>query len=157
MNPLNWQLFLGLFMVSGTVVFHIFGLIFMVMISNKASQRIQFESINSRALAVVIFSGLFVLVVHVAEIWIWAIAFYVLGALPDIETALYFSTSTATTVGYGDMVLESHWRLFGSFEAMAGMIVFGISTAFLMAILRVRLSEFFEYHVKRELKAGAVD
>ena len=157
MNPLNWQLILGLFMVSGTVVFHIFGLILMVMISNKASQHFEFESINSRAVAVVMFSGLFVLAVHVAEIWIWAIVFYALGALPDLETALYFSTSTATTVGYGDMVLDSQWRLFGSLEAMAGMIVFGISTAFLMAILRVRLSKFFEYHVMSKLKAGAVD
>jgi voltage-gated potassium channel Kch len=157
MNPLNWQLFLGVLMVSGTIVFHIFGLIFMVMISNKLARRFQFESLNNRALAVVLFSGLFVLAVHVVEIWIWAIAFYALGALPDIETALYFSTSTATTVGYGDMVLDSHWRLFGSLEAMAGMIVFGISTAFLMAILRIRLSEFFELHVLSKLKSGAVD
>ena len=157
MNPLNWQLVLGLLMVSGTIVFHIFGLIFMVMIGNKMAQRYKFKTINSRALTVVMFSGLFVLGVHVVEIWIWAIAFYVLGALPDIETALYFSTSTATTVGYGDMVLDSHWRLFGSFEAMAGMIVFGISTAFLMAMLRVRLSEFFELHVLSKLKSGAVD
>jgi hypothetical protein len=147
MNPLNWQLFLGLFMVSGTVAFHIFGLIFMVMIEKKLSPRFQFKSINNYALVVVMFSGLFVLVVHAAEIWIWAIIFYALGALPDIETALYFSTSTATTVGYGDLVLDSQWRLFGSFEAMAGMIVFGITTAFLMAVLRSRLSEFFEHHV----------
>ena len=147
MSPLNWQLILGMCMVAGTVIFHIFGLVAMVMLEKKLSHRFRFQAVNNKALAVVLFSGLFVLVVHVAEIWIWAIAYYSLDALPDLESSLYFSTATATTVGYGDLVLNDQWRLFGSFEAMAGMIVFGISTAFLIAILRSRLTEFFEYYV----------
>jgi len=80
---------------------------------------------------------------HVSEIWLWAVTFMQIDAVPDLESALYFSTVTATTVGYGDLVLEHNWRLLGSFEAMSGILVFGISTAFLMAVLRSGLADFF--------------
>ena len=96
-----------------------------------------------KATILVGFTGLFVLGVHVSEIWLWAVTFMQIDAVPDLESALYFSTVTATTVGYGDLVLEHNWRLLGSFEAMSGILVFGISTAFLMVVLRSGLADFF--------------
>ena len=65
-----------------------------------------------------------------------------LGALPDFESALYFSTTSFTTIGYGDVVLEKSWRLFGAVEGANGLLLFGWSTAFLIAVTaRMRILE----------------
>ena len=55
----------------------------------------------------------------------------VAGAIPDLETALYFSTASFTTIGYGDVVLGPDWRLIGAIEGANGLLLFGWSTAFL--------------------------
>jgi hypothetical protein len=68
-----------------------------------------------------------------SEIVIWAVAFIWTGALPDWETALYFSTATFSTLGFGDVVVGKNWRLFGSFEGVNGFLLIGWSTAYLIS------------------------
>ena len=72
---------------------------------------------------------------HTVEVWIWAISLLLLGAVHSVTDAVYFSLATSTTVGYGDVVLEPDFRVFGAMAAVTGMLVFGLSTAFLVAIL----------------------
>jgi len=50
--------------------------------------------------------------------------------LADFESALYFATTSFTTLGYGDVVLDRHWRLFGAIEGANGLLLFGSSPAF---------------------------
>ena len=76
-----------------------------------------------------------VMIAHTIEIWIWALLYYISGAVPDFESALYFSTSSFTTVGYGDVVLDKSWRLLGGIESANGFILFGWSTAFVFEIM----------------------
>lgn len=64
--------------------------------------------------------------------WSWAIVFMVLGALPTLENALYFSTVTFTTLGFGDIVLSPDWRVLSSMTAVNGLFIFGLNTAFLV-------------------------
>ncbi len=73
---------------------------------------------------------------HVIQIWVWAIFYFFVEEIPTWESALYFSTSSYTTVGYGDLILSEEWRLLGSIEAINGMILFGWSTAFIFAGVR---------------------
>jgi voltage-gated potassium channel len=83
--------------------------------------------------------SLFVLAVfatHVVEIWIWAGFYFFIGEFQTFEPALYFSTSSFTTVGFGDVTLSEDWRLLSSMEAANGMILFGWSTAFIFEIGR---------------------
>lgn len=78
------------------------------------------------------------ILLHLCEISVWA-AFYVLnGAMPDAQSALYFSTVTYTTTGYGDLVLPKEWRLAGGVEALTGILMCGWSTGFFFAVV-VRL------------------
>ena len=56
--------------------------------------------------------------------------------LPNLETALYFSTVTYTTLGYGDVVLTPPWRVLASLEAANGILLFGWTTAFLFMVVR---------------------
>lgn len=73
----------------------------------------------------------------IVEIWVWALFFYFAKepTLNTLELALYYSTSSFTTVGYGDIVLSENWRLLGSFESLNGMILLGWSTAFLFEVI----------------------
>jgi len=86
-------------------------------------------------------AGLFILMsvwivlLHLLEISVWA-AFYVLnGALADLPTSLYFSAVTYTTTGYGDIVLPVAWRLNSGVEALTGILMCGWSTAFFFAVV----------------------
>jgi len=72
----------------------------------------------------------------IAEAAIWASGFLLTGALSGFEEALYFSLTTYTTLGYGDVVLPDQWRLLSSIEAANGIIMFGWSTALLMLALQ---------------------
>ncbi len=65
----------------------------------------------------------------------WAGVYLAVGAIQDLETALYFSVVTFTTLGYGDVTLDANWRLLGSMQAANGTIMFGWTTAIVMAVI----------------------
>lgn len=71
--------------------------------------------------------------VSLVEVLVWSINYLLLNAIDGFEQALYFSMVTFTTLGYGDVVLEEQWRLLASFEAANGIIMFGWTTAIVMA------------------------
>jgi hypothetical protein len=86
----------------------------------------------------------FLLMLHFIEAGIWAGFYRISGVIPEFETAIYFSITSYTTVGYGDVVLTPPWRLLGPIEAAVGILMFGWSTAIIVAtitrIQRERLS-----------------
>ena len=67
-------------------------------------------------------------------VWLWAICVLAVGALATFEDALYYALATYTTLGYGDVLLTTDYRIFGAFGSVAGLLAFGISTAFLVGI-----------------------
>ena len=72
----------------------------------------------------------------ITEAAIWAMSYVLIGALPVFEHALYFSIVTFTTLGYGDITLNENWRLLASMEAAIGIIIFGWTTAIVMAVVQ---------------------
>ena len=74
-------------------------------------------------------------VLHLAEISVWAVLYSWRGAMPDLSSALYFSAVTYTTTGYGDLVLPEKWRLVGGVEALTGILMCGWSTGFFFAVV----------------------
>ena len=74
-------------------------------------------------------------VLHAVEAGAWAGAYVALGARPDIASAMLYSLSAMTTYGHENFFLEDHWRLMGALEALNGMILFGLTTAFLYSII----------------------
>ena len=73
----------------------------------------------------------------VLEVLVWAITYLALNAIQGLEKALYFSMVTFTTLGYGEIVLDEQWRLLASFEAANGIIMFGWTTAIVIAVVSV--------------------
>jgi hypothetical protein len=136
------NLALATFMVGLTVAVHLGGLLGLLWVLRDRAHRIRANESRLVPLGVILFVVLGLVAIHSVEIWLYAAAFWAIGAVGDFETALYFSTVTFTTLGYGDVVLEGNWRLFGAIEAGNGLILFGWSTAFLLSVTsRLRLLE----------------
>ena len=70
------------------------------------------------------------------EVLVWALTYLSLGAVQGVEKAIYFSMVTYTTLGYGEIVLGEQWRLLASFEAGNGILLFGWSTAVVIAAVQ---------------------
>jgi hypothetical protein len=83
------------------------------------------------------------LLLHLAEAVVWAIFYQLIGALPDLETAAYFSLTSYTTVGYGDVTLPEPWRLLGPLEAAVGILMLGWSTGILVAVIGMMYRQLF--------------
>ena len=79
--------------------------------------------------------AVWIVLLHLVEISAWAAMYVWNGAMPDVQSALYFSAVTYTTVGYGDVVLPQPWRLDGGIEALTGILMCGWSTGFFVAIV----------------------
>jgi len=87
-----------------------------------------------------ILSTAFVLILlHILEAFFWALLFLVLpskGGLDSLHEAMYFSMITFTTLGYGDITLNAEWQLLTGVEGMVGIVVFGLTTALLFAVIQ---------------------
>jgi hypothetical protein len=74
------------------------------------------------------------MLIHLAEIALWALVYLWGGCLPDPKSAFYFSGVTYTTVGYGDLVLAKPWRILGPVEGLTGILMCGLSAGLLFAV-----------------------
>jgi hypothetical protein len=130
------QLLLALGLSSVTVLIHILGIVYLVL--PLAGQWQKEAESRTSGVPVMALSRLVtgLLMLHVIEVAIWAIAFALLTVLPDFETSLYFSLTNYTTVGYGDVLLPREWRLLGPIEAVVGILMLGLSTSFFVATLQ---------------------
>lgn len=73
---------------------------------------------------------------HLAEVAVWAVAYGTLGVVEHWRDAAYFAFVNYTTLGYGDILPASDWRLLGPIAAMNGVLLFGWSTAVIYDVLR---------------------
>jgi hypothetical protein len=97
---------------------------------------------------------------HVIQIALWAVVFVMCGLMATFEKALYFSAQNYTALGYGDIVLSERWRLLGPLEAINGLLLFGLSTALMFAVmsrlitnrLRFQLGDLGEIPMNQETR-----
>jgi voltage-gated potassium channel len=79
-------------------------------------------------------SAVAIVILHGLVILLWA-SFYRTRCFPSWELAFYFSASSYSTVGYGDVILPSNWRVLGPLEAITGVLMAGISVSVLFALV----------------------
>ena len=75
-----------------------------------------------------------IIFLHLAEVLLWT-AFYWWKCLPALESAFYFSATSYSTVGYGDVILPPFWRLLGPMESITGVLMCGLSGGLLCAFV----------------------
>ena len=98
----------------------------------------------AKSMKILSYTSVVLMIMHYLEIALWAGVFMLIPALDKIshwEEAIYFSTVTYTTLGYGDITLPPVWRVMSGFEAMNGILLFGWSTAMFYAVVQKIISQ----------------
>jgi len=113
------------------------------MLDQREKSKEEMGTLGYMGLLIVAFSVIIIL--HMIEIGIWAAFYYVRSLFGDFETSLYFSITSYTTIGFGDVVLPRAWRLLGGIEGVTGVLLCGLSTAFVFAIINA----MFQMRVQR--------
>src|SRR5277367_802923 len=131
----NWAWSLPLIVLN--LVIHVIGL----GLNNESVVRFLSVATEHRrfmpAFAVVMgIAALLATVLHGIEAATWAAAYRLFGALPDTKSAMLYSLSAMTSYGHANLFLEEQWQLMGALEALNGMLLFGLTTAFLFAMIQ---------------------
>jgi hypothetical protein len=128
------SLLVGLAATLGTIVIHGLVVHTIIMTLRRDLRRGVLAQIWPN-LTFVMGATLLALAGHLGEIAFWAFALDISGAVADIRAAIYSSAGSYTTSG-SDIVLPPQWKLLGPFEAVNGMLMFGVSTAFIFAVIQ---------------------
>jgi hypothetical protein len=120
-----------------TVVIHVCGLA----VIGESVVKVLGESVDRRRFMikfaiVMAVTSLLATILHGIEGAIWAAAYWFLAALPDARTAMLYSISAMTSYGHAALFLKDRWQMMGALEALNGMLLFGLTTAFLFAMIQ---------------------
>ncbi len=130
-----YNIFIGALMMLVTAVIHAGGMLLVLQHLKKPGGRLkkwlnQWVAFRIGETVVILF------IISLLEVFMWALVYLMHGAIEGIEKAMYFSMVTFTTLGYGEITLGEQWRLLSSIEAANGIIIFGWTTAIIIAIVQ---------------------
>jgi voltage-gated potassium channel Kch len=130
-HALALVLAVALFYVHSIVLFDVAGLL----LEHRAGLE---DSVGFHQAGKLIVSGCFLILfaAHIAEAMLWALFLRWRNLVSGFAEGLYFTTVTMTTLGYGDVTLPPPWRQLGPLLAIAGVLTFGCSTAFLFVVMQ---------------------
>ena len=124
-------------LIAVTVMFHVIGIgminMRVIQITNIMKGHRHFVYGFALAMGV---TTILTTLLHAAEAGMWAVAYRALGAMADNSSALLYSLSAITTYGHADIHLAAHWQLMGALEALNGLILFGLTTAFMYGMIQ---------------------
>ena len=141
---LSNQLLLGTALIVVNAVFHVSCLVWLADLLKKVGTSERFIPSRKGLILLLGIAVMGLIAIHTVAAWAWAVVYMVVGEITELNQALYFSVVTSTTLGYGDITLSERWQLLASFHAMGGLILFGASTAFLLAVTRSWFSHLEE-------------
>jgi voltage-gated potassium channel Kch len=127
------NLAVGTLFISVTVLIHTVGLVALTGFISRLIRWFRLHRHDFGKIVAMVATVLGIFLLHSVEIWVWAAVFLATGEIASFQDALYFSTVTFSTLGYGDITLSRQWRLLGSLEGINGFILIGWSIAYLVA------------------------
>ena len=120
-----------------TVMMHALGLLFVELYVVQKLEMALFQfKFRIRFPIIISTVVLFVTMLHGAEASVWAGVYRMLGALPDETSAMLYSLSAITSYGHAGLYLLPRWQLMGALEALNGVMLFGLTTAFLLTVVQ---------------------
>ena len=132
-------LLLSFLIVGVCVVIHTAGLVLLAQrILDRRAALERMGSWGHGGVMFVVFAA--VITLHMTETAIWAGFYQWWGLFADFETSWYFSLTSYTTIGFGDVTLPQRWRMLGGVEGISGVLLCGVSTAFIFVILNAMVS-----------------
>jgi hypothetical protein len=129
-------LFIGSVMVVATIVVEALMLGTAINALRHHGHRFAHLHLVSRTIVFLSSLSVWLLLGITIAVWLWGALFIVLGEFQSLNDALYFSIVTATTLGYGDIVLKDEWRLLSGMLAANGLFLFSLNTAFIFEVFR---------------------
>lgn len=143
-GPVGWSVdwAWGLPLIVLTVLFHVsgLGLISQRVVHGKFGRMIEHHHPKVAFVVVIGTTTLVASCLHAIEAGIWALAYLLLGAIHDFKSAMLYSLNAITSYGHTDLALAGPWHLMGAMEALNGWLLFGLTTAFLFAVIEKVLS-----------------
>ena len=131
-----WQSLLALALAIVTVILHAVGTVHVVIPVAGVWRHGVDSQVRPRPVWTLTRLVGMLLVLHLLEMAVWAAAYSAAGVFGDFETSLYFSLKSYTTVGYGDVLPPTSWRLLGPIEAAVGVLMLGWSTSIIVATVQ---------------------
>lgn len=128
----DWEFGLPLAVV--TIVFHV--AVFMLITRALVPEVSALNKGRYRFIASVGLLAIVAATLHGIEALAWAGLYLWLGALPDFNIAVLYSLGAMTSYGHAQVFLEKQWMLLGAVEAVNGLILFGLTTAFFFAAIQ---------------------
>ena len=120
---------INVFIITLTVLI-VYRYLFSAESSGQIGKSLIRDSFVFALVILLLFSG------HILQISVWAILFILIGEFKVFSTSIYYSMVNFSSLGYGDIVMGPRWRILGSMEAVIGILMFGVSTAVLVDVLR---------------------
>ena len=132
----------GLSLIVLTMAIHATAVVMLALVGVRIRVRLETPGLKvwnliSILICVIGVIGLLLAVLHGIECGIWAAAYLWLGALELPRDALLFSLDSMSTRGASQLTLQRPWQIMGALELVDGMLLFGVSTAFLFAVMQV--------------------
>lgn len=128
----NWAW--GLALIVLTVVSHVAGLTWIrrrvLCLCTRVNDHQTMTFSVALGVATLLTTGL-----HGFEASLWDVAYRLLNALPDNRSAMPYSLNAITSYEHTNLYLEPHWQLMGAMESLNGWLLFGLTTAFLFAVI----------------------
>jgi len=138
-NPASWSADLAwsLPLIVFTVILHVFGLLLINhRVEGLGGEFRKRHSYPFVFVTIIGATGLSATLLHAVEAMIWALTYRWVNALPDNSSAILYSLNAITSYGHENLDLAKHWQLMGALEALNGMLLFGLTTAFLFGIIQ---------------------
>jgi hypothetical protein len=134
----NWLW--SLVLIAITIAIHVAGVVAIAKglegVRNDEQRRhLAYLESTAGTILVIVVVALWLAFLHGLESMVWALAYVKLGAISSASDAALYSVDSMTTRGASGLFLEKQWRLMGATEAGDGMLLFGISTAFLFFVM----------------------
>lgn len=138
-NGMLTEISFAALIVAVCLLLHVTGLLLMAewLLQRREYFERKLARVRYAILMIFLFAGIMCL--HIIETSTWAAFYYNRALFKDFESSLYFSLTSYTTIGYGDLLLPQRWRLLGAIEGISGVLLCGLSTAFIFAVMSAML------------------
>ena len=141
------NIIIGVLVIGLTILIHGYGTIYWIKFIRKKYKKKTTKSLSKKIVWILIYSAIFLLSLNFIEAIIWGFTYYLLPGITEfesIEKAIYFSLVTFTTLGYGDITINSANRMLAGFEAMNGVLLLGWTTAMMFSLLQLTVKDLLK-------------
>ena len=141
------NIIIGVLVIGLTILIHGYGTIYWIKFIRKKYKKKTTKSLSKKIVWILIYSAIFLLSLNFVEAIIWGFTYYLLPGITEfesIEKAIYFSLVTFTTLGYGDITINSANRMLAGFEAMNGVLLLGWTTAMMFSLLQLTVKDLLK-------------